>query len=82
MPSSRRSIRACGCLPDFPVVTKKQHAQPQRGALCKGGRDAVVSVIALSVAKAAVGLRVSEEVENTGLDLADHGEEAYHQARG
>jgi ammonia channel protein AmtB len=29
-----------------------------------------------------VGLRVSEDVENTGLDLADHGEEAYHQARG
>jgi ammonium transporter, Amt family len=44
--------------------------------------SAVVSVVALSIAKVLVGLRVSEDVENTGLDLADHGEEAYHQARG
>lgn len=40
--------------------------------------SAAVSVIALSIAKATVGLRVSEEVEHTGLDLAEHGEEGYH----
>jgi len=40
--------------------------------------SAVVSVIALSIAKAMVGLRVSEEVEHAGLDLAEHGEEGYH----
>ncbi len=30
------------------------------------------------VVKAVMGLRVSEEVETIGLDLAEHGEEAYH----
>lgn len=42
----------------------------------------VVAAIALSIAKATVGLRVSEEVERAGLDLSEHGEEAYHSARG
>jgi Amt family ammonium transporter len=31
-----------------------------------------------SIVKAVVGLRASEEVETIGLDLAEHGEEAYH----
>jgi len=31
--------------------------------------------------KATIGLRVSEETESIGLDLAEHGEEGYHQAR-
>ncbi len=35
------------------------------------------AIIALAV-KALVGLRPSEEEENTGLDLVDHGEEGYH----
>ncbi len=35
------------------------------------------TVIAYAV-KAALGLRVSEEVEISGLDLAEHGEEGYH----
>lgn len=39
---------------------------------------AVGSVIAFSVAKAATGLRVSEEVEREGLDLGEHGERAYN----
>ncbi|HSY09341.1 MAG TPA: hypothetical protein VK840_00330 [Candidatus Dormibacteraeota bacterium] len=30
------------------------------------------------VTKVLVGLRVSEEVEMTGLDLPEHGEEGYH----
>ncbi len=33
------------------------------------------------VVKAMIGLRVSEETESIGLDLAEHGEEGYHQAR-
>jgi Amt family ammonium transporter len=37
------------------------------------------TVIAFIV-KAIIGLRPSEEVEVAGLDLADHGEEGYHQA--
>lgn len=39
--------------------------------------SAVVAVIALGIAKMLVGLRVSEEVEHTGLDLSEHGEEGY-----
>ena len=33
------------------------------------------------IVKATIGLRVSEETETIGLDLAEHGEEGYHQAR-
>lgn len=36
------------------------------------------AIIALIV-KAVVGLRVEEEVETIGLDLAEHGEEGYHR---
>lgn len=38
-------------------------------------------IIALIV-KVTIGLRPAEEVEVSGLDLAEHGEEGYHQARG
>jgi Amt family ammonium transporter len=44
--------------------------------------SAVVSIVALLIARVTVGLRVSEEVEHAGLDLAEHGEEGYHTARG
>lgn len=43
--------------------------------------SAVVSFIALSIARVTVGLRVSEEVEHAGLDLSEHGEDGYHTAR-
>ncbi|MDB4721023.1 ammonium transporter [Verrucomicrobiales bacterium] len=38
----------------------------------------IASVIALSVAKYTVGLRVDEENEETGLDQSSHGESAYN----
>lgn len=38
----------------------------------------VGTVIIANVVKAIVGLRVSREVETSGLDLAEHGEEGYH----
>ena len=38
----------------------------------------VATVIAMYVAKALTGLRVSEEVEREGLDLGEHGERAYN----
>jgi Amt family ammonium transporter len=41
----------------------------------------VGTVIIAYIVKAVVGLRPSEEVEVAGLDLAEHGEEGYHQAR-
>ncbi|MBA4747272.1 MAG: ammonium transporter [Sphingopyxis sp.] len=39
---------------------------------------AVGTAIAISVAKAMTGLRVTEEAEREGLDLAEHGERAYN----
>jgi Amt family ammonium transporter len=43
---------------------------------------AVVGTLVIAfIVKATVGLRVSEEVETSGLDLAEHGEEGYHNAR-
>ena len=38
----------------------------------------VGTVVIAYIVKAVVGLRVSEEVETIGLDLAEHGEEGYH----
>jgi Amt family ammonium transporter len=40
----------------------------------------VGTIVIASILKAVMGLRVSEEVETIGLDLAEHGEEAYHAA--
>jgi Amt family ammonium transporter len=42
----------------------------------------VMSAIIAFIVKAVIGLRPSEEVEVSGLDLAEHGEEGYHVARG
>ncbi|GAA4774707.1 ammonium transporter [Stakelama sediminis] len=39
---------------------------------------AIATVIAVLIAKAVTGLRVSEEVELEGLDLGEHGERAYN----
>ena len=38
----------------------------------------IVSYVALMICKATVGLRVKEQEEREGLDLADHGERAYN----
>ncbi len=38
----------------------------------------VGTVVIAYIVKAVVGLRVTEEVETVGLDLAEHGEEGYH----
>jgi Amt family ammonium transporter len=40
--------------------------------------SAVVSTVILAALKYTIGLRVSQEDESTGLDLAEHGETAYH----
>jgi Amt family ammonium transporter len=42
----------------------------------------VATIVIAYIVKAVIGLRPSEEVEVAGLDLAEHGEEGYHQARG
>jgi Amt family ammonium transporter len=38
----------------------------------------IATAIIAFIVKAVIGLRVSEEVESQGLDLAEHGEEGYH----
>ncbi len=40
--------------------------------------SAVVSTIALLLVKFTIGLRVSDEAESEGLDIAEHGEKAYN----
>ena len=40
--------------------------------------SAVVSIVALYIVKATIGLRVKEEAEREGLDLTSHGERAYN----
>jgi Amt family ammonium transporter len=40
--------------------------------------SAVVSAIALLLIKMTIGLRVSDEAESEGLDIAEHGEKAYN----
>ncbi|OYX89503.1 MAG: ammonia channel protein, partial [Novosphingobium sp. 35-62-5] len=42
------------------------------------GWAAIGTAIAMFVAKALTGLRVTEEVEREGLDLGEHGERAYN----
>jgi Amt family ammonium transporter len=37
-----------------------------------------ITLVIMVALKATIGVRVSEEVEATGLDLAEHGETAYH----
>jgi len=38
----------------------------------------VVTALILLALKATVGIRVSEEEENVGLDISEHAETAYH----
>jgi Amt family ammonium transporter len=38
----------------------------------------VATAVTTIIVKAVVGLRPTEDVEDQGLDLAEHGEEAYH----
>jgi len=38
----------------------------------------VGTIVIAYITKMLVGLRVSEEVEMSGLDLPEHGEEGYH----
>jgi Amt family ammonium transporter len=41
--------------------------------------SAVVSVVAYKIVDLTIGLRVTEEEEREGLDIASHGETAYHK---
>ncbi|HEX5220513.1 MAG TPA: ammonium transporter [Verrucomicrobiae bacterium] len=41
----------------------------------------VATAVIAFIVKAVVGLRPSDEVEVAGLDLAEHGEEGYHESR-
>jgi Amt family ammonium transporter len=53
-----------------------------KAALLTIGLSVVATAIIALIVKVTIGLRPSEEVEVAGLDLAEHGEEGYHQARG
>jgi Amt family ammonium transporter len=52
-------------------------------AICVTLALAIVGTIVIAyIVKAVLGLRPTEEIEVAGLDLAEHGEEGYHSARG
>ncbi len=70
------SKHLAGGLGDFEILPqlKTQLLASLYTILLSGG----VSVALLLLIKATIGLRVSAEEENTGLDLAEHGEEAYN----
>ena len=40
--------------------------------------SAIATILIIAVCKAVTGLRVSEEVEEAGLDESEHGENAYN----
>ncbi len=48
-----------------------------QGVLVTVALSGVVSLVAFTVVKYTVGLRVNEEAEREGLDIASHGEAAY-----
>ena len=56
-----------------PLVWEQLKAIGVTLVLAVGGTAIIASIV-----KAVVGLRVSPEVETSGLDLAEHGEEGYH----
>jgi len=62
-------------LGDFSIGT--QLPTQLLAALYAAALSAVVSFVLLKLIGATIGLRVTPEQENTGLNLAEHGEEAY-----
>ena len=48
------------------------------GIVVAGGMGGIGTLILLKIIQAVVGLRVDEEAESIGLDLAEHGEKAYN----
>jgi Amt family ammonium transporter len=48
------------------------------GILVAAGLGAIVSFVLLKIIDAVIGLRVDQEAESLGLDLAEHGEKAYN----
>jgi ammonium transporter, Amt family len=55
-----------------------QMSAQMTGVLVAAGLSAIVSVIALLICKATVGLRVDEQDERQGLDITSHGERAFN----
>lgn len=64
-------------LPEGMTIATQTWAQT-KSVIVTIGWSAVASVIALTIAKFTVGLRVPEEEERSGLDRTSHGEEAYN----
>jgi len=50
-----------------------------QGVLITVALSAVVAFIAFKIVDLLIGLRVAEDEEREGLDIASHGETAYHR---
>jgi Amt family ammonium transporter len=48
------------------------------GVFAVAGAALVFSLVVFGIIKAVMGVRVSEDEENEGLDIGEHGQEAYH----
>jgi len=59
------------------VGSASQFANQLKGVLFTMAFSAVITFIILKIVNATVGLRVSDEQEDLGLDLAEHNERAY-----
>jgi ammonium transporter, Amt family len=62
-------------LPDYSIAS--QVWIQLQGVLVTVALSGVVSLIAFTLVKYTIGLRVNEEAEREGLDIASHGEAAY-----
>ncbi|HAF58178.1 MAG TPA: ammonium transporter, partial [Opitutae bacterium] len=62
---------ACAIFADFDFMVQLQ------GALLVSAFAFIFAYVVFSVLKAVMGVRVSEEEEDRGLDITEHGQEAY-----
>jgi ammonia channel protein AmtB len=60
-----------------PFQTGDQFAVQLVGAICIGLWTIGIAFVMFTTIKYTIGFRVSEECENTGLDLHEHGESTY-----
>ena len=74
--STRSAASSARCLPPYSLIAGNVAAliNQFKGVAVVIVYDAVVSLILLKIIDAVIGLRVSEETEREGLDLALHGE--------
>jgi len=62
------------------IVGKSLVSEQLKAMLVTVLLSVVATAIIALLLKVTIGLRVDEEIESTGLDISEHGEEGYHPA--